>query len=120
VLRGASVIIWPMRCGGSLIENSQARVRALDNMVPIVAVDGSQTSPQQTTGGHSAIFDHIGNSLCSFQGTEGVVRAAIDPAKAERDRREAMDGLALYRVRRPDLYGAVVDASLKPWREKET
>jgi hypothetical protein len=31
-----------------------------------------------------------------------------------------MDGLALYRVRRPDLYGAVVDASLKPWLEKET
>jgi len=98
------------------VENGQVKARALENLVPVVAIDGAERGPLQTCGGRSAITDHLGSVLCEFKGAEGVLRAEVDPGKAERDRREGMDGLALYRVRRPELYGAIVEPGRMPWR----
>ena len=104
VLSGAQVLLWPNRCGSYFGEHNMVSLRARDNMIPVICVDGSQTGGDLDLTGYSVITDHMGCILSRYQGSEGVVYAEIDPGQAQQDRDTAMDIWAMYRARRPELY----------------
>lgn len=108
VLSGTQVVLWPNRCGAYFGDTGMVPLRARDNMVPVICVDGSQVGGHLDLTGHSVVADHNGNILSSYKGREGVVYAEVDPGKAQQDRDNALDIWAMYRARRPELYQAIL------------
>jgi len=108
VLQGAQCILWPSRSGTYLGSTGFARIRAIDNIVPIVMVEGSQHGPWSPLDAHCQIVDHGGRVLAESREPGALLRASVDPDAARLVRDEALDARAQYRVRRPELYGPIV------------
>ena len=109
VLSGAQTILWPSRGGGSFAELNMVSLRARENMVPVINVDGSQSDEESDVAAHSIITDHEGNILSRYKGNEGFVFADINPAQAKKARDESVDIWAMYRVRHPELYKPITE-----------
>lgn len=107
VLQGAECILWPTRSGSYLAGTGFPRIRAIDNIVPIVMVEGSQTGGDFPLHSHSQILDHKGNVLAECKDDEGILYTAIDLSASSYFRETALDAWAQYRVRRPELYGPI-------------
>jgi omega-amidase len=104
VLQGAQCILWPTRSGTYLGSTGFARIRAIDNIVPIVMVEGAQHGPWSPLDSHSQIVDQSGRMLAESRERGALLRASVDPDAARLVREEALDAWAQYRVRRPELY----------------
>lgn len=109
VLSGAQLILWPNRCGSYFGECGMISLRARDNMVPVICVDGSQAGGDYDLIGHSVIADHNGQIVSQYKGSGGVVYGEVDPIRAQYDRDNALNVWAMYRVRRPELYRPITD-----------
>ena len=107
VLQGADCILWPSRSGGCIAGTGLPRARAIDNLVPIVQIDGSQTGGQLPMSSHSQIFDHTARQLADSREKQGLLRASLDLAEVRRFRAEEINIYAQYRIRRPELYGPI-------------
>jgi len=112
VLQGADCILWPSRSDGYIPKTGFPRIRAIDNIVPIVYVEGGQSGPHFPLQCHSQIIDHRGNVLSESEG-KGLVQAALDLDEVRDFRRTCLNASAQYRVRRPELYGAITESAGK-------
>ena len=108
VLKGASIIIWPTRSGGYLASQSLPRVRALDNTVPVVQVEGGQAGSYMPLNSWSMAASATGEVLVSQKESDKPFRVQVDCDEGRR-LRESSDsgGHSLYLPRRPELYGAI-------------
>jgi predicted amidohydrolase len=107
VLQGADCILWPARSGTYLTRTGLPRVRAIDNIVPIVLAEGAQTEADFALPAHSQILDHQGQLLCECTKREGTLFAEVDLAGACQCRQSGTNVWAQYRIRRPELYAAL-------------
>jgi predicted amidohydrolase len=107
VLQGAQCILWPSRSGTYLGSTGFPRIRAIDNIVPIIMVDGSQHGPWSPMDAHSQIVDHAAHVLAESRERGALLRATVDLEGARLVRDEALDAWAQYRVRRPELYAPI-------------
>ena len=99
VLMGADLICWLMNNGNCI---SWARHYAHWYMVPIAIANKANI-------GGSAIVDGDGKSIVEAPSAHSIeLVAELDPAKWRESRAEGTGGQAVYRVRRPDLYGALI------------
>jgi predicted amidohydrolase len=112
VLQGADCILWPSRSGGYLAGTGLPRIRAIDNIVPIVQIEGAQTGGQCPLPQHSQVFDHVGELLAETQKDGELLRVSLDLAEVRRFRATAVGVCAQYRVRRPELYGPISNRAL--------
>ncbi|MBI3985750.1 MAG: carbon-nitrogen hydrolase family protein [Lentisphaerae bacterium] len=115
VLKGAELILWPSRSGGYLASQSLPRVRALDNTVPVVQVEGGQTGPHSPLKSWSLSASATGEVLVSQQDSDQPFRVRADCEEGRR-LRESNDrgGHSLYQPRRPELYGAITQRVPQP------
>ena len=104
VLAGAQVVLWPARSGGYLAGTGFPRIRAVDNIVPLVLCEGAQVGGEFPLQNHSQIFDHRGNLLAECHGDERLLGVDIDIEAARNCRETEVNAWAQYRVRRPELY----------------
>lgn len=108
VLKGADIILWPSRSGGFLASQSLPRVRALDNTVPIVQVEGGQTGCHLPLKSWSLAASATGEVLLSQQDSDQPFRVRVDCCEGRRLRESSDRGAhCLYHPRRPELYGAI-------------
>lgn len=109
VLGGADFIIWPNRSGGLFSRNGFVTIRALENVIDVICVDGSEAGESSPLIGRSIIADYKGQILADFEGAEGTLYADIDLTLSQEERQKAVDLGAVYRVRRPELYSPITE-----------
>ncbi|MFA6133112.1 MAG: carbon-nitrogen hydrolase family protein [Phycisphaerae bacterium] len=107
-LQGAEIILWPTRSGSYLASRGYARMRSLDNVVPIVQVEGGQKGSYFPMTSWSAVAIEGGKEIRSQKDSDAPFRVEIDLAGGRRLRAATDAGaLCLYRPRRPELYGSI-------------
>jgi len=107
MLKGAQLLLWPARSGGYLAGTGFPRIRAIDNVAPVVLIEGAQVGGDFALPSHSQIFDHQGNLLAESREHDSLILADIDLQAAADFRATALGAWAQYRVRRPELYGPI-------------
>jgi len=107
MLMGAQVLLWPARSGGYLAGTGFPRIRAIDNVAPVALIEGAQVGGDFALASHSQIFDHQGNLLAESHTRNSLLFADIDLQAATNFRLTTLGASAQYRVRRPELYGAM-------------
>ena len=115
VLQGADIILWPNRSGGYLAARTLPQVRALDNTVPVVLVEGGQEGGQLPLTAWSVAASPRGEVLCSHKNQDAPFRLCVDCEEGAR-LRAAHDAGAhcLYVSRRPDLYAPLTRSDMNP------
>jgi len=108
VLQGADCILWPSRSDRYIPNTGFPRIRAIDNIVPVVYVEGGQTGRNFPLRSHSQIIDHRGNVLSESEG-EGLLQATLNVGEARDFRQASLGASAQYRVRRPELYRSITE-----------
>lgn len=108
VLKGAQLILWPSRSGGYLASHTLPSVRALDNTVPIVQVEGGQKGKHMPLTAWSVVASAKGNVMVSQRDADTPFRARVDCGEGKRLRKSWGGGAhSLYLPRRPELYGVI-------------
>jgi predicted amidohydrolase len=117
VLRGADLILWPCRSSGYLAKISLPQVRAMDNIVPVVQVDGGQTGDHFPSEGWSIVASELGKPILSQRADTTPFRVHVDVERSSLLRQSSRfpavedwasrDLLSLYETRRTDLYGVI-------------
>ena len=107
VLQGADCILWPTASGTYLGDTGFPRIRAIDNVVPIVMIEGSQAGTYYPKHSHSQIVGHKGDILAECTDDEGLLYVTLDLDEVRHFRQTALGAWAQYRVRRPDLYASL-------------
>jgi predicted amidohydrolase len=109
VLAGAQAILWPTRSGTYLAGAGLPRVRALDNVVPILMAEGAQTGASPLAC-RAHLCDHTGAILAEYQGhAGGCLTAEVDLDAARTVRATPISATGQYCVRRPELYGKLTE-----------
>jgi N-carbamoylputrescine amidase len=121
VLMGADVLLYPTAIGSephdATLDTRDPWQRAMIghavcNIAPVAAANRTGTEGGQTFYGSSFLCDHLGNKVAELgRADEGVLVATFDLARVRRDRA----AFGFFRDRRPELYGALVEA--QPGRE---
>jgi len=110
-LKGADFIVWPTRSGCYLASHSLTPVRALDNTLPIIQVEGGQTGAYMPLSAWSSAASATGNVLASRKDYMPF-RVELDIEEGRRLRASSdAGGHSLYVPRRPELYGAITEMS---------
>jgi predicted amidohydrolase len=110
-LQGADVILWPSRSGAYLASLDLARVRAYDNVIPVVQVEGAQDGPYMPLKGWSIAARETGEVVVNQRQDATPFRVAFDLEAAARLRHSTEAGShTKYANRRPELYRAITDA----------
>lgn len=108
VLKGADLILWPSRSGDCIATVGLPAVRALENTVPVVQVDGGQDGPFLPLCAWSVAASSTGTVLASHKGDKPY-RVEVDIEEGRRLRASADSGIfSLYTPRRPELYNAII------------
>jgi len=102
---GADLLVWPVRSWGGQAEKGAPRVRAEENCVPMVHVDGWH----EDAPGWCHMCDHHGRIQAENKSPNEVMSATLDLREARRARKEGYGPAALFRVRRPELYGPLLE-----------
>lgn len=115
MLQGADILFYPTAIGTEPEEPSlntkdpwqRAMVgHAVSNVVPVVAANRFGQEPRQSFYGHSFICDHRGEILTELgDGERGFISATFDFEQIRRNRA----AFGLFRDRRPELYGTLVE-----------
>lgn len=107
-LKGADVIIWPTRSGTYLASQSLPPLRALDNTIAVVQVEGGQTGTHLPLRAWSIVASATGAVVLSQKDDAKPFHVDVDIEEG-RQLRASMDGGArsLYSPRRPELYGPI-------------
>lgn len=108
VLQGADCILWPSRSDRYIPKTGFPRIRAIDNIAPVIYVEGGQTGRHFPLRSHSQIVDHRGNVLSGSEG-EGLLQATLNVGEARDFRQTSLGASAQYRVRRPELYRSITE-----------
>lgn len=114
-LRGADVIIWPTRSGTYLASQSLPALRAMDNTIPIVQVEGAQTGTHLPLRAWSVVASATGTVVLSQKDDATPFRVDVDIEEGRRLRASTDGGArSLYSPRRPELYGAITQPVGRP------
>jgi predicted amidohydrolase len=106
-LEGAKVLFVSAEWPQIRIDHWKAllKARAIENMMYVVACNRVGTSKETLFGGASTVIDPWGETLYEGGSGEEGVFVEIDPEKVQSIR----DHLQVFRMRRPELYGRLVE-----------
>ena len=119
MLQGAEIIVAPNACPLEINRLSQLRGRAYENMTGIATCN--YPSPHPDCNGHSAAYDGVAylpdlmgsRDTCIVEAgeAEGIYMASFDMDMLRDYRANEVHGNA---YRRPELYGLLLDPTVKP------
>lgn len=105
-LNGADLLVWCLNNGEPL---QWATQHVYYNLIPLVTVNRVEEREGKMTGGGSALLAADGKVICQSQNPkEEFLIGEVDLAQGRELRLKGEGMQAFLRVRRPDLYGAIV------------
>ena len=105
-LNGADLLVWSLNDGQPM---RWARDHVYYNMAPLIAVNRVLKREGKPEGGGSVLLAADGKVICqSHEPKEECLIGEVDLAQGRELRLNGQGMRAFFRVRRPDLYGAIV------------